>query len=125
MYSVLKKYRGGRMDNSVFLSRLTQTRSPNPEGNVFDGIWSEYEKIVLCSLITSFGLDFLVADQRSGDVDTLWSVRDTSVRIEERYKKPEHRSAYEGKGAYDPKAYHTDPRYVETVRLARQKYNET
>ena len=64
------------MSGNEFMTALTKMDNPNPEGNVFSGIWSSYERVVLHSLITSFGLDFLVQDQHGGDVDTIRGVRD-------------------------------------------------
>lgn len=93
------------MSGSEFMTELTKTDNPNPEGGVFSGIWSSYERVILHSLITSFGLDFLVEDQPGGDVDTIRSVRDESIPLEERYKNPAHLDAYENRGAYDAKAY--------------------
>ena len=69
------------MSGNEFLSALTKTDNPNPEGNVFSGIWSSYERVILHSLITSFGLDFLVQDQPGGDVDTIRSVRDENIPL--------------------------------------------
>lgn len=89
------------MPNEDFLTSLVKTEKPNPEGNVFDGIWTSYERVILHSLVTSFGLDFLVQDQTGGDVDTIRSVRDDSVPLEARYKTPTHFEAYENRGAYD------------------------
>lgn len=94
------------MSGNEFMTALTKMDNPNPEGNVFSGIWSSYERVVLHSLITSFGLDFLVQDQHGGDVDTIRGVRDESIPVEERYKNPAHLDAYENRGAYDTKAYH-------------------
>ena len=35
----------------------------------------QYEKVIIDSIITSFGLDFLIRDQYGGDVDTIHNVR--------------------------------------------------
>ena len=35
----------------------------NPNDKVFDSIWKEYERVILQSLVTSFGLDFIIRDQ--------------------------------------------------------------
>ena len=45
------------------------------KANVYNSIFEEYERVVIQSLITSFGLDFLVRDQHGGDVDTIHNVR--------------------------------------------------
>lgn len=40
--------------------------SYDAEANVYNSIFEQYERIVIQSLITSFGLDFLVSDQHGG-----------------------------------------------------------
>ena len=101
---------------SEFVVELNNSVSPDPENNVFADIWKQYERVVLHSLITSFGLDFLVQDQHGGDVDTVRGVREGV------YKNPANAAAYEARGEYDPHAYHSDPRYVSKVRTARAAY---
>ena len=102
---------------SEFINELNNSVSPDPENNVFADIWKQYERVVLHSLITSFGLDFLVRDQHGGDVDTVRGVREGI------YKNPDNVAAYAARGDYDSIAYHTDPRYVSKVRSARAAYN--
>lgn len=102
---------------SEFIKNLNKSVSPDPENNVFADIWKQYERVVLHSLITSFGLDFLVHDQHGGDVDTVRGVREGI------YKNLDNAVAYAARGDYDSIAYHTDPRYVSKVRTARAAYN--
>lgn len=99
-----------------FISDLSTKISPDQEDNVLSDIWRQYERIVINSLITSFGLDFLVQDQHGGDVDTVRSVRDGC------YKNRENAAAYAARSQYDARAYHSDPRYVSKVRTARSAY---
>lgn len=113
------------MPNKDFLTTLVKIEKPNPEGNVFDGIWTSYERVVLHSLVTSFGLDFLVQDRACGDVDTIRSVRDESVPLEVRYKNPTHLEEYENRGAYDTRAYHSDPRFRTVKHEARAHFDVT
>ena len=70
-------------------------------------------------------MDFLVQDQHGGDVDTIRGVRDESIPVEERYKNPAHLDAYENRGAYDTKAYHSDPRFRAVKKDARDHFNAT
>ena len=113
------------MAENKYMQDLMKTKCADPQGDVFNSILETYQRVVLNSLITSFGLDFLVHDQRGGDVDTIRGVRDRSIPIEERYKKAAHREAYEHREDYDSKAYHNDYRYRETKRAAREQFNET
>ena len=39
--------------------------------SIFSQMWNAYRSIILRSLVTSFGLDFIVRDQTGGDVDTI------------------------------------------------------
>ena len=48
------------MDGAAFVGELKNGPGMEPEDNVFRSIWAEYERVILQSLVTSFGLDFLV-----------------------------------------------------------------
>lgn len=102
-----------------YLVAVADTKCMDPADNVFDNIWHSYESVVLHSLVTSFGLDFLVQDQHGGDVDSIRSVRSSG------FKSDEHRAAYEARGVYDTKAYHTHPQYLEIAQSARKSFNES
>ena len=47
----------------------------DPNEPVMDLLLQQYKRVIMESLITSFGLDFLVQDQYGGDVDTIHNVR--------------------------------------------------
>ena len=112
------------METKNFIEAIATSSNVDDADNLFTGIWASYEQVVLHSIITSFGLDFLVHDQRGGDVDTIHNVGESSIPIEERYKNASHQTAYENRGTYDTKAYHSDPRYREMTRSARLAFNE-
>lgn len=107
------------MEAKNYIATLAATQCTDPNGNVFNGIWQSYERVVIHSLITSFGLDFLVQDQQGGDVDSIRSVRSSG------FKSDEHRAAYDARGGYDTKEYHTHPQYLEIAQSARRTFNET
>ena len=107
------------MASNEFMVMLSNNKISNPAGNVLDGIWESYERIVLHSLVTAFGLDFLVRDQHGGDVDTILGVRESGT-----FKSEEHRVSYENRGAYDSAAYHGDQRYREITKNARKAFDE-
>lgn len=48
---------------------------PEPDDNIMTSIFKQYESVIIESIITSFGLDFLVKDRHGGDVDTIHNVR--------------------------------------------------
>lgn len=105
---------------SEFLTELNNGIVPNPDNNVFSDIWNEYERVILQSLVTSFGLDFLVHDKRGGDVDTVHSVRETGT-----FKNQAYARKYEAREKYSSLDYHNDDSYRKVTHDARQQYNET
>ena len=69
----------------------------------------EFEKTVVNSLVTTFGLDFLLfKDKVGGDVDTIHNVRQ-GVWATDKEKK-----AYEERGDYDGGVYHKHENYKNT-----------
>lgn len=96
---------------SGFMAELNNGMVPDPEENVFASIWNEYERVIIKSLITSFGLDFLVKDQHGGDVDTIHNVRQIGKDSEMFYKNKNNQNDYENRGTYNSVKYHQDSRY--------------
>ena len=84
--------------------------SPEPEDNVMDSIFKQYERVIIESLISSFGLDFLVKDQHGGDVDTIHNVRQIGKDEDMTYKNKTNQSNYENRGEYNSCEYHSDKR---------------
>ena len=84
--------------------------------------WSgELHKTVVHSLTTTFGLDFLLLeDKAGGDVDTVHNVRNGVWAT----KKAER--AYQSRGQYDSHAYHSHENYIAKGRedKAAQKNGE-
>ena len=103
-------------------------RNYNVGTNVYDSIFDQYERVVIQSLIASFGLDFLVRDQHGGDVDTIHNVRQVGKDEQMRYKNERNKEAYDNRGAYDEKMkldYHDiNPNFTTKKSRARQEYNE-
>lgn len=96
--------------------------SPDPSEPVFESIFRQYERVLVESLITSFGLDFLIKDQYGGDVDTIHNVRKIGQDEQMTYKNRSNQSAYENLNAYDSAEYHKDARYIARNRaISAQK----
>lgn len=93
----------------------------DPEDNIFESIWKEYKSVILQSLVTSFGLDFIVHDRHGGDVDTVHNVRQIGIDSEMKYKNANNENDYEKRGAYDSDAYHKDPRYIAINKNVSEK----
>jgi hypothetical protein len=93
---------------------------PEPEDNVMDSIFKQYERVIVESLISSFGLDFLVKDQHGGDVDTIHNVRKISKDEKMTYKNEMNQSNYDNRGNYNSSEYHSDKRYIEKNRQVKK-----
>lgn len=112
------------MADTSFVGQVKNGIGMEPEDNVFLGIWKEYERVIVESLIASFGLDFIVRDQHGGDVDTVHNVRKIGEDPEMKYKNPENQSNYEQRGSYDSVAYHRNEQYIKiNARNADLKKN--
>ena len=98
---------------------------PNLSEPLFTSMFQQYERVLIESLVTSFGLDFIVKDQHGGDVDTIHSVREVGVDGKMTYKSTQNQYNYEHRGEYDRVAYHKDPRYTNTVKAAKNEFDRT
>ena len=112
------------MDGTALIYELKRQEIPGPGGNVFQTIWAEYENVVLNSLITSFGLDFLVRDQHGGDVDTIHNVREIGIDPDMQYKNNRNADAYSKHGEYATKDYHSAESFAKIKRDARKRFND-
>lgn len=79
---------------------------PLPDEPVLDSLFEQYGRVIVQSMITSFGLDFLIVDRHGGDVDTIYNVRQVGIDSEMTYKNSDNLRAYENRGAYDKNEYH-------------------
>ena len=91
--------------------------------SAFETLFSEYERVIIQSLISSFGLDFIVRDQHGGDVDTIHNVRKIGSDSRMHYKDSANEQAYRNRGEYDGALYHSDRRFADKKAAARQDYN--
>lgn len=99
--------------------------SYDAEANVYNSIFEQYERIVIQSLITSFGLDFLVSDQHGGDVDTIHNVRQIGKDEQMHYKNKKNEETYNNKGNYDGVAYHKGGNFQQKKHEAREQWQAT
>ncbi|WP_280563523.1 MULTISPECIES: hypothetical protein [unclassified Chromohalobacter] len=77
----------------------------------------ELEKTVVNSLVTSFGMDFLLfEDKQGGDVDTIHNVRN-GVWATDREKQ-----RYQNREKYNSGLYHKDARFKETGRADKLRH---
>ncbi len=80
--------------------------------------WTEeLHQTMVKSLVTSFGLDFLLLnDRKGGDVDTIHNVRNGI------YATEAERQRYEGRGDYDSHHYHSHENYIATAREGKRAH---
>lgn len=107
---------------NCFVVHSDSNFTPAPDDNVMDSIFKQYERVIVESLITSFGLDFLVNDRHGGDVDTIYSVRQINKDEDMTYKNKANQASHENRGEYHSSEYHSDKRYIEKNReIGKQK----
>lgn len=99
-----------------FVKQVETDFVPDREENVYESIFSQYERVVIQSLITSFGLDFLVRDQHGGDVDTIHNVRQIGKDGQMKYKSQRNEQAYYDAPEYDSFDYHHHDSYISKNR---------
>ncbi|KGN80012.1 hypothetical protein HQ35_06620 [Porphyromonas cangingivalis] len=97
----------------------------NTEANVYNSIFEQYERVIMQSLITSFGLDFLVSDQHGGDVDTVHNVRQIDRDVQMKYKSKRNRVSYNNRENYDGIAYHKGGNFQQKKHEAREIWQAT
>ena len=86
---------------------------PDKQENVMDSIFKQYERVIVESLITSFGLDFLLNDRHGGDVDTILNVRKIGKDSQMTYKNKINEETYNNLESYNSHEYHSHKNYVQ------------
>lgn len=103
---------------------VTKNYYPTEDENVFESLTEQYERIIVESLITSFGLDFLVSDKYGGDVDTIHNVRNIDCDEKLVYKSMHNANEYIKHSAYDSNIYHHDSGFINSNRQYKVKKEE-
>ena len=96
-----------KLDNNMVVSNDRETKK---------SLFQEYERVILDSLLQTFGLDFIIQDQYGGDVDTIHNLEQVGKNPEMRIKNADTCAKYENRGDYDSHKYHSDKNYIETNR---------
>lgn len=97
------------MDNCIFAGSSNFYSDDNPD--ITESIFKQYERVIIESLITSFGLDFIVKDSYGGDVDTIHNVRQIDKDSEMFYKNKYNQRIYENHDKYNRHEYHNHNTY--------------
>jgi hypothetical protein len=98
------------------LKQIDENSPMKCEGLVMPGLFQQYEGIIIRSLITTFGLDFIIQDQYGGDVDTIHNVNQIGKNSNMVYKNHANEVAYDERGEYNSKDYHSYETYIKINR---------
>lgn len=109
-----------------YLATVGQYFEPSPKENLFDIMFKQYEQVIVESIVTSFGLDFLISDQHGGDVDTILNVRKIGIDPQMQYKNQKNQEAYQDRGLYNYEQYHgKNKEYASLKRDAKKNFQNT
>ncbi|CAK2144016.1 ATPase [Vibrio crassostreae] len=83
----------------------------------------ELHNTVVQSLVTSFGLDFLLfEDKKGGNVATINNVRAHQNGDKNIYRSESVQNEYESRGKYNSHAYHSDPNYLARGKVDKEAH---
>lgn len=104
---------------------LTKEYYPDKNNNIYDDLFKQYNRVIIETLLTSFGLDLLlIKDQYGGDVDTVNNVRKIGTDSEMTYKNLKNMENYNNLEAYDSTLYHKDKNFSKIKHNTRTKFFE-
>jgi len=96
---------------------------------IMPNLLQQYERVVVESLITTFGLDFILNDRHGGDVDTIHNVRQIGTDTEMVYKNMQNQYDFDVHEPYSKEIksqYDSDPRYKDiNADISRRKKEGT
>ncbi len=113
--------------NSSYVLQVGENFVPEYEEKIMPSLFKEYERVLIESIVTSFGLDFIVKDRHGGDVDTIHNVRQIDKDPLMAYKNSDNQSAYDNRSEYNHgHAYRSDSTYINRGRADKaQQQNST
>ncbi len=108
-----------------FILNVTNDYFPEVEDNIKESLFSQYERVIIESLLTSFGLDMLlIKDQHGGEVDTIHNVRKIGLDEQMKYKNLKNERTYSTLEKYDNKAYHKNTNFERVKHEVRTQFQE-
>lgn len=107
-----------------FVLNVSNDYYPEIEENIKDSLFIQYKRVVIESLLTSFGLDSFIRDQHGGDVDTIYNVRKIGIDQEMNYKNKINEEAYINRSSYDFKSYHNNSNFKDKKHEAREMWKQ-
>lgn len=109
---------------TAFAAAVENDYFPGREDNVMESLFKQYERVIVESIITSFGLDGLIKDQHGGDVDTIHNVRQIGTDDKMTYKNAANKADYDARGEYNYAAYHSGENFRRTKSEAKKGFYE-
>ncbi len=98
---------------TTYLLEINKGFEVVPDEPLAPSLFKEYERVIVETIVTSFGLDFLINDKHGGDVDTIHNVRKIGEDKEMKYKNTSNETAYKERGDYNHGTeYRSDSRYI-------------
>lgn len=94
-----------------FINKIPKNQFHSKD-SILNHLFSEYERVIMESIISSFGLEFLMTrtgiqnDQYGGDVDTIHNVRKIGIDYNMNYKNKKNEHTYNNKKDYNSTEYH-------------------
>ncbi len=115
--------------NNIVLE-IDKSYVPDADTTPYKSILKEYERVVLESLISSFGLDFLIQDKHGGDVDTIHNVRNIGSDSQMSYKNSRNEATYNSQSPYSREIHdlwHRDrnSNFAKTKHQARENFQNS
>lgn len=115
-------FKGGNMEQ---VGRLNLNNiEVEDSGNLFTTLVNSYEKIIMESILVSFGLDIFIKDQHGGDVDTIHNVREIGKDPEMTYKSQKNKEIYETTPKYDSKVHGVTVRKDKAFVTTKNNYKK-
>lgn len=107
-----------------YAATAARTFQPDPQQPIMEELFQQYERVLMESLITSFGLDFLVRDQHGGDVDTIHNVRQIGKDGQMTFKNKQNEAEYNNRGEYNSAQYHKTAEYVDKNKRVHEQRDQ-
>ena len=113
---------------AAFAVQLNENFGLSDSNSVHKSLFEQYEKTIVNSLITAFGLDIFINDRLGGDVDTIHNVRQVG-KGGMTYKNAQNKEAWQNNPAYSRDVHdslHRDAmNFNKTKHDAREQFQAT
>ena len=97
--------------SSLFITKIDDNMVISDNYTTKETIFNEYERVIIDSLLQTFGLDFIIQDQYGGDVDTIHNLEQVGKGTDINIKNEKIAFQYNNRIDYDSYLYHSDKEY--------------